>query len=358
MIGIDKTTINNIKIVSVDFDKLMTNNNVTVSRDGITASLPTNIPGQYKEVHEIRIKDGTAFNTFRFAINTTGGKFIPYCLMEIHIRSLCGDNMNPLNIEAYKRMLQQIRIYVADRYGIRLNFDNIGFKEIEINCTFELDREFKEYEYLLDRIYEVAPKRYKDKAKFHDNIDNSLKEIVFYNQSTELKVYDKKKQLKDVYKIKIDKNLMRIEYTFMRPQKVEDALGTSKVNELTDESIQDYIKKGIEKDIIKPLLKHVEKANKQLLKIAKEYKQKYPKQWAKRFIDKAPGFYMVNEIEVDGEIKEEKIMLLVDNQQLKDIVYKVASNKRTAKNLYKEIECIKQSDGSLNKLQYIQQNIL
>lgn len=344
MIGIDKTTINNIQIVSIDFKKLMTNDNVILSKEGTTLSLPTNITKQYQDVSYLKIIDEQVFNSFSFGIKLNNGNMIPYCFMELHIRSACGDNMNPLNIEAYKRMLEQIKQYVLERYGIRLNFDDIGFKELEINCTFKLDREFKEYQYLLDRIFEVIPKRYKDKARYTDE-NNNLKEIVFFNKSTELKVYDKKKQLEQVYKIKINDNLMRIEYTFNRSQKVEDALGTNKVNKLTDASIQEYVKKGIEKDIIRPLLNHVEQANKQLLKIAKQYQSMNKRSWGKLFILDAKS------LEVNGK------RLLVDNQQLKDVLNKIMKNKQSLKRLYKEIECIKATDGNLLKLEYIHNNI-
>lgn len=353
MIGIDKTTINNIKIISIDFDKLIDENkeNVSVSRDGTTVPLPTNIPGQYKEVHEIRIKDNTAFNTFKFAIDTTCGRLKPYCLMTLNIRSVNGDNAKPLNIKEYKEMLEDVKEYVSKQYGIRLNFDDVGFKEIEINCTFKLDSSFEEYEYLLQRLVELAPKRYKVSEPQYivdeETGKRRIPEIVFYNDSTKLKVYDKKFQLKELYRIRIDDDLMRIEYTFKRPQKVETIFGTNKVNELTDEAIKEYIKKGIEKDLINPVYKHIKQADKQLLKVAEQYQKMYPRGgWGKLFITDAKS------LEVD------KKRLLIDNQQLKDIIDKIAKSRTTKKRLYKEIECIKATDGNLLKLEYIHDNIL
>ncbi len=357
MIGIDKTTINNIGIISIDFKKLKSCDNVIWSKEGATISLQTNIPGQYQEVSYIKITDEHVFNTFNFGIKLNGGRMVTYCLIELHIRSLRGDNMNPLSMEAYKRMLQEVKQYISERYGIRLNFDDIGFKEIEINCTFKLDRDFKEYEYLLDRFLETAPKRYKDRARFTDNYNN-IKEIVFFNKSAKLKVYDKKKQLHDVYKIKINDNLMRIEYTFNRSQKVEDVFGSNKVGLLTDEAVKEYIKEAIDKDLIKPLLNHVEEGNKELLKIAKKYQKLYPRGWGKRFIDDVRTLKIIKEYKEKDGIKVEERMLLVDNQQLKDVLNKIMKNKQSLKRLYKEIECIKATDGNLLKLEYIHDNIL
>ena len=174
-----------------------------------------------------------------------------------------------------------------------------------------------------------------------------MPEIVFYNESTKLKVYDKKFQLKEVYRIRIDEDLMRIEYTFKRPQKVETIFGTNKVNELTDEAIKEYIKKGIEKDLINPVYKHIKQADKQLLKVAEQYQKMYPRGgWGKLFITDAKS------LEVDNK------RLLIDNQQLKDIIDKIAKSRTTKKRLYKEIECIKATDGNLLKLEYIHDNIL
>lgn len=357
MIGIDKTTINNIGIISIDFKKLKEKkDNITIIKEGTTVPLPTDIPGQYEEVNYLKIRDKNMFNVFRFGMKKVGGgKMIVYCMMKLHIRPLRGDNMNPLNISEYKEMLQKIKSYMVTEYGIRLDFSNIGFAEMEINCTFKLDRKFEEYEYLLDRFRDVIPKRYKTKGKFEDDED-IFKELLFFNGSTKLKIYDKKKQLEEVYNKKIDDELMRIEYTFLTSDKVKSVFGSNKVKDMTDEDIQEYVKQGIEKDLFTPLLKYKKEADKELLKIAKEYQKEYPRQWGSKFITESKSLKMTKEVK--GETKEGKKLLLIDNQQLKNIVYKVAKDKRTAKKLYKQIECIKQSDGTLNKLQYIQQNIL
>lgn len=345
LIGIDKTTINGIGVVNINFDKLMTNDNVIWSREGTIINIPTNVPNEYKEVSYLKITDEQMFNTLCLGVKVCGGKLITYCLLELHIRSACGDNSNPLNIEAYKHMLKQIRKYIIQRYGVTLDFSDIGFKELEINCTFKLDTDFKEYEYLLRRMNELAPKRYKDRAIYTDN-ENNIKEVVFFNKSANLKIYDKKKQLEEVYKIKINDNLMRIEYTFNRSQKVEDTFGTNKVNKLTDEAIREYIVQAIEKDLINPVYKHIEEANKQLLNKAKEYQKLYPRGgWGNRFIAEARTLMINNK------------MLLVDNQQLKDIVTIISKDKRTVKRLYKEIECIKPSCATIEKLEYIHNNI-
>ena len=356
MIGIDKTTINGIGVVNINFDKLMTNDNVIWSREGTIINIPTNVPNEYKEVSYLKITDEQMFNTLCLGVKVCGGKLITYCLLELHIRSACGDNSNPLNIEAYKHMLKQIRKYIIQRYGVTLDFSDMGFKELEINCTFKLDTDFKEYEYLLRRMNELAPKRYKDRAIYTDNEDN-IKEVVFFNKSANLKIYDKKKQLEEVYKIKINDNLMRIEYTFNRSQKVEDTFGTNKVNKLTDEAIRGYIVQAIEKDLINPVYKHIEEANKQLVKKAKEYKKLYPCGWGVRFISDARNFKMTRKKKDSNELIEENKLLLIDNQQLKEIIDSEMKNKQSVKRLYKEIECIKPSCATIEKLEYIHNNI-
>lgn len=356
LIGIDKTTINGIGITSINFKKLMVNDNVIWSREGTCISIPTNIPSQYQEVSYLKITDEQMFNTLSMGVKVCGGKMIPYCLLELHIRSACGDNSTPLNIEAYKQMLKQIKKYIYDRYGIILNFNDIGFKELEINCTFKLNEPFKEYEYLLERLIEVAPRRYKQALAIR-NEDRNITEIKFLNKSANLKVYDKKYQLEEAYKIKINDDLIRIEYTFNRSQKVEDVFGTSKVNQLTDEAIRRYIVQAIENDLIKPIYKHIDEANKQLLKIARQYQKLYPRGWGKKFIADSRTLKITKKKKETDEIIEENKMLLVDNQQLKDIIKAVAKKKETAKRLYKEIECIKPSNATLKKLEYIHNNI-
>lgn len=334
----------------------MANENVIWSREGTTISIPTNIPGKYQEVSYLKITDEQMFNTLCMGVKLCGGKMIPYCLLELHIRSACGDNATPLNIEAYKRMIEQIRRYINDRYGVQLDFTDIGFKELEINCTFKLDTDFKEYEYLLERMIEVAPKRYKQALAIR-NEERNITEIKFLNKSANLKVYDKKYQLEEAYKIKINDKLMRIEYTFNRSQKVEDVFTTSKVNLLSDEAIRSYIVQAIENDLIKPIYKHIEEANKQLLKIAKQYQKLYPRGWGKKFIADSRTLKITKKKKGTDEIIEDNKMLLIDNQQLKDIVTIISKDKRTAKKLCKEIECIKPSNATLKKLEYIHNNI-
>ena len=227
MIGINKATVNNIKILSVDFNKLNARDNVKISTNKERISLPT-ATGGTKEVHSIKIKDGYVFDRFYCGIT---GMLHQFCVLELGVKDLCGDDMYPVNVEAYKRMLKQVRKYMDEVYGIKLNFDDVCLKEIEINNTFKLDRNFEEYEYLIEKFEKVAPKRYERK-------EQELNGLELNNSLTTLRIYDKKYQLEHDHGLKVNDELMRIEYTFKTSDKIKAVFGTNKLNELTDEAIK------------------------------------------------------------------------------------------------------------------------
>lgn len=167
-------------------------------------------------------------------------------------------------------MLERIKKYLENRYGLYMDFDNCYFGDIEINVTAVMDRQFIEYEYLLNNMAYLVPKSYKV-APFMDN-NRNYNQYEFFNGSVSAKIYDKTKQLREKFKISLDKQYMRIEYTLHSPTKVETSLGSKYVKDITDKAIIDYLHKMINRDLIAPIEKHIKDSNKKLLKMAKEVK--------------------------------------------------------------------------------------
>lgn len=267
MIGINESVLSNIKVLNMDVDKL--NRRASYKQEKISVNIQT-VTEEEQKIHYVNIKDGYVFDWLQIKAIEKDEKINGCCDLGMFIKDFCGADVNPLNVEAYEFTLRKIRKYIYQTYGVNLDFKEICFKEIQVNTTFDLNSDFSEYEYLLNRINEVAPKKYKTIKQHH--YYGMLKGITLINESTKLNIYDKKFQLLDEVNFKIDENLMRIEYTFKNATEVKKALGTNKLKELTNEAIKQCIKKNIDDDIIQPLLNNVE-GNDNLRRI--EYIQKH-----------------------------------------------------------------------------------
>lgn len=347
--GLDKTKLYNIDLIGIDFSKLnkKLGENVVIQTIGETMSVIDLGTNKYKDLAYLKVVDEEMFNCLVIGVKKARGKAIKYVNLDVHINSLRGNNLEPLGMEEYYKLLADVKEYISENYGIELDFGQAKFKETEINLTFMVDRTFQEYEHILILMALLAPKKYKSKIINLDN-KNDVTTIILNNKSSDYKIYDKTKQMQVVYKIEITENYIRIEYTIKATTKIERDFNSANIHQLTDKQIREYMQKRIFEDLIKPLEKHIEQGNKVLRKMAKEEREKDIKKWTRLFLLKAVG-----------EKTNDKVPLVFDIEQVKLILKEEGSRNyaRTIKRLEEEIRNYKYLNDNFIKLDELKRKI-
>lgn len=352
MFGIDKTVLRNWDIESIDFDKLRTSRSkIIIQTEGYTIPVFNCKTGKLEELAYLKITDGFMFNTLQFGVKITGGKQIIYTFLDLHINEDKGggNNVKPLKIKEYHELISKIEKYLYTEYGLNVNLKKSKFETVELNKTIRLDRNFQEYRHILELMCMLAPKTYKNKKPKYDNY-KKITGIEIGNKSVNCKVYNKTEQMKAVYKIEVEGDYMRIEYTLETSKKAEEVFDEKDISALTDEEIEGYLKKNIEKDLIKPIEKHIKIGDRQLKKIAKEEMSKDAKKWTRFFTLRALG------LETEDGVK-----LVTSREQIEKILEKNISRKnnyqRTIERLEKDFAEHKKFNNNFEKLEELKAKI-
>lgn len=311
--GIDKTVIKNFTVKSVDMDKLLSKGNMD---NGVCLRGEKNRYNYFAEQREdnfnlIKISDNTLFNSLKIDVKKVGQQFIQYGVLDLSIKQEGQNNLVPLTVGAYKQKVKAIFKYIRERYGIVCDTSNIKFENIELNVTAQLDGEFESYLRAMKVLMLVAPKSYRNRIIIINHQENKTNQLEISNKSIKCKFYDKSEQLKEVYDFDTNKNILRVEYTLLNAEKMKDIFGHNELDKLTDDDIKQFVKSQFEKDFVKRYEGFKAKNKAELIKIAKEYRDKH-RQWIREFLK-----YLVNE-EVEHEI-----FLLIDVKDLEEVIKKV-----------------------------------
>lgn len=275
MYGIDKTTINNIKIKSVDLDQLRKNDTnvfLELATDEIGEETIDASTGETLFIKRLEILDNIYFNVLRVGFTPNGQSRNYYVTIQINLRSLTDDNTTPFHISHYLHSIDKLKDHLQNRYGLEVDFSEACFKELEINVTQKMDYDFINYEYMLSIMMKLCPGSYKSKSLRYE--DNQFTGITFSNKKVYGKIYDKSKQLKDEFNIIKDGQYMRVEYRLIGNRKIEEVFKTSNIDAITDSDIKSYLKKQIYKDLIKSLEAHIKASENHLNKVFNDYKDK------------------------------------------------------------------------------------
>ena len=342
--GIDKTKIKNFTIELMDMDRLLSNDNVIFQERARGMAVAT-IDGEIKHIDSLIISDGHIFNKLSVGVKLNKGTPLAYAHVDIHIAENSDNNLKPLKISEYRNRLTRLKSYLEDRYGLYINLDQAKFEKLEINVTSKMDRDFIEYEFLLEQMVYLVPKRYEVSPYLDD--DREAKQYDFFNDSTEAKIYDKTRQLEEKFKISMEEQDMRIEYTLNKAEKIKNCLGSALISEVTDEAIESYLKAQIYKDLIKPIETHITKANKELLQMANDLKKADSRKWAKLFVYKAIAQKMNK--------KNGRLALVIDSEQIEQTIKKVSGKNsgRTIARIQSEFAEHPYLNDNLVKLQEI-----
>lgn len=203
-------------------------------------------------------------------------------------------NLNCYSVDEYKKRLEELKGLIAEK-GIHIDIQNPVVNKMEINRTFRIDNDMALYERVLNLIMALLPANAKLKtvSNFSNKEKDNINKNTFYATSKSkntsqyylvMKIYNKTKELETNYKIIIEENFIRLEFTLCGAKKIKKELGTNLFNELTDEKINKWFNTKVEKWIKEPVEKWQKEQQKKVLKIMKECKKADGYKWVNKCI--------------------------------------------------------------------------
>ena len=299
-IGIDRSALFDFLIQEVDTEKIENHakqgkNGKSYTKIVYDDNSPIELPNG-KRVGKLVIKDqyiGKLTVSFE-RNNLNGGEYVNSSL-ELMV-SGGNNNLQNLNTMEYQARIIDVFQVLAEDYGVIADYSTIKIKKLELNATFYLKEAYEKYKQpILLLMRNVPPKRYGNNkgnnavkyATWHEaNIGTSedkLETALVKNSSIELKIYNKGKHLKDIGELdKLDKDIMRVEYTIKDKRILENAFGDNLVVSLTDEKINGLFKKYFNRDVVTRYYQWAAENHRQLVDLTKKHKELYQK-WTGSF---------------------------------------------------------------------------
>lgn len=334
--GIDKTILAGLIIEEVDLEKLRSSiTNESKSIIDIVQDLrfmTCKMAGSDESIaiRKLRIVDEVLFNSFTIDFKKSKQQIIPYTILDVSIDSKEKvGNLKPMNYQEYILKLENIKNYLASRYGIYVSFEEARFKSIELNETSVMDYQFYDYEFIFKAVVNNRNhNKYSKFSKMGDGYYDEHSTIYVSSKYQELKIYDKTKQMKAVYKMDIEPNTMRIEYT-LEGKAVANYLGSNKIKDLSDDTIKKFLNDSIKADIFNAMDKELKTTNKELTKLYQEVKSSMKRGYLREFFHRASHIALdqaqveaiaLQDMKKSGHYKKNKALLesIIPNQHNMD----------------------------------------
>ena len=320
-IGIDRSALFDFLIQEVDTEKIENHakqgkNGKSYTKIVYDDNSPIELPNG-KRVGKLVIKDryiGKLTVSFE-RNNQNGGEYVNSSL-ELMV-SGGNNNLQNLNTMEYQARIIDVFQVLAEDYGVIADYSTIKIKKLELNATFYLKEAYEKYKQpILLLMRNVPPKRYGNNkgnnavkyATWHEaNIGTSedkLETALVKNSSIELKIYNKGKHLKDIGELdKLDKDIMRVEYTIKDKRILENAFGDNLVVSLTDEKINGLFKKYFNRDVVTRYYQWAAENHRQLVDLTKKHKELYQK-WTGSFFRECRQYEATNGLPILFDIND------------------------------------------------------
>lgn len=271
-IGIDKTVLTNLKLIDIDLSKFQMQQEQEASNSKKFAIIefddksPIIIGHQHDgsdwmHIKRLQIKDKRVGQlNIEYRKTTLDNQY--HVISSLHVNASDTNNLQNLDAYGYRQRIKAVVKAYNDLYGIQIDADCAKIKRLELNATFTVQRDFKDYiRPLILLISNVPASRYRDNysntVKYHtwQEIKDKSVEIETFlvkNTSIELKVYNKIKQLKDCKYIpqSVPEDVIRIEYTFKDYRVINRQLGD--INNISDIKLSAVFWDNLNRDLIKP----------------------------------------------------------------------------------------------------------
>lgn len=318
--GLDKHTLGNLKIRYIDFEKLECKSNVKrIYENDILVSIPDRNTGEVRTFSSITVSDDKIFNKLllgakKLGENESGNIVREYVILDVYVGGESKNNLKPLALKELELKYKEILSYIEDEYGICLTMKEAKYTSLEINRTFNVDRDIKEYQPFLELLPKLCPRRYRQGPNVQHNPDDGLIRFVSFDSGVmRIKIYDKRKQLK-MRKVADLKDLyLRFEVCLNTDDKIKAVFGTNNINEITEEMLEEYFKKVLKEDIFDRFDEYMKVSNKALEKEKKRLKKEAPKSWTRDLFGR---------MDVPVKYDKKNFDMVYDIEQVKEVIKK------------------------------------
>ena len=211
-----------------------------------------------------------------------------YANMQTFIRDDDVGNLICLDMNAYKRYIEDIKRDVKEKYGVSLDTSHMTVNEIEINRTFAVESPMPSYERVFNLLMAILPKksRLKIDTMFSNRKDGKVDVNTYYaksgrnkNYGVEIKFYNKSQHLNSIYRIVLDKNYIRFEIRMWGSQKIKREFGSNRWANLTDATINAWFNRKVQEWIVEPVAKWKKEQSKNLMEIVNGYRNEDGYKW-------------------------------------------------------------------------------
>ena len=352
--GVDKRTITNLKLRSIDFEILDENEKVKRSYQGdVVVSVPDKNTGEYRTFSSISVKKGQGFENLTMGCKKNGMKKTEYAKIDIFVDDKEVSNLIPDNVEKAMQKHGEVLEYIEKEYGIELTDREAKYGYLEINGTAELELSSSDYQGVFEALQFIAPSRYKDVDIRRNNDTGEIRFISYDNQSMRLKMYNKTEQLKQFKKVDVIKLYFRMEVCLEDSKKIINVFGTNKVSEITEDILKDYFIQTIKHDVFDRMDEYIEAGNKAIEKKKKALKKASKTGWTAKMCGIADKKMIHNKKRVD---------MVFDIQQVKDSIRadikKKSNYDRTMRTHGAELEECEHKKNNLNAYEEIKSKFL
>lgn len=272
--GLDKVVIGNIALVGADLGNIE-----RLAREFKGIRLEKDENGLNHGIKELSIIDED-FGILTCGYKMEHGRYIPYVIIDINKSRVESNNLIPHSVETFRDVyLPKLKRTIKKMYGLDLDFGEVNFKAMEINCTFPLNENYSNYDRVFNFMMYNAPKTYKLRDT---RAEHSTGVTTYYlkNKSVEVKIYNKLLELDKLGNShNMNENMCRIEYKLYNKlgqdhntEKIKDVFGTARVREISTEDLKEFFLAQFERDFVKPTEKAIKEQEKLVAKKLKEKK--------------------------------------------------------------------------------------
>lgn len=326
---LDKVVIYDFSVVNISDVKKIQKQGILCIKEGMPVYLYT---GSGEKYSSITIEKCHEIEEFAYGVTVSGR---PYGRLVLTVTDDGYHNLNCCTPEEFIDIISIVQGYLLSEYGIQTDFQNAKYKSIEINKTINIDGMFSDYQRVLTLMMYLLPAKLRlfGEADYSSKDQSARMKVTDYSRcintyckesgkrGISVKIYDKSKQLEEVYNIFVTEDYLRYEVTLRSPEKIKAYLGTNDIFSLGETDIQKFFKKFIYENVYLPYVEHKRKLRIALVRLLKKNYNKGDRKWVNRVLLQI----------ADAELGNRGIPLMLDIEELLSAIDEVKFDSKQIK---------------------------
>lgn len=229
------------------------------------------------EVRKTRYKELKA-NSIELVNYNTGQNILPmisYDRIDFNLpKQISNKQINNENVSNTKDFIKALGVIEEELEALgfgKLDLKESKVREIEINYNIPITRSFNEYERAINYIASLRNGHLRVGKGFEGDAYTG---ITIGNSEWDIKVYDKRRDIKNKTGIDIEESL-RLEFTFKSNEKIKAIFGDNNLKDIIEDDfkrMQDILKEKILDNLVSKLYKDIERQVNHAIKHIEAYK--------------------------------------------------------------------------------------